>query len=160
MIKVHLSGTVDVVFDVDGSVGSGLTKAEHFLKLRVEVSKKKEKPKAVGGTKRKIKVCPVDGCPNQVKARGLCKKHGGKSCLVEGCATKVEARGLCMIMLMVLLPHFKGVSFTGPSAVRETYVLPLHCLQASPRDCHRVRLASHFVNGFACSSKSWLYIYS
>ena len=33
-------------------------------------------------------------------------------------------------------------------------------LQADPRDCHRMRLANHLVNGFACSSKSRLYIAS
>ena len=95
VINVHPSGTVDVVFDVDGGVGRRLTKAEHIYELRGEDSKKKEKPKAVGGKKRKINVCPVDSCPNQVVAKGLCGKHGGIPCSVEGCGTKVQARGLC-----------------------------------------------------------------
>ena len=84
--KLHSSGKVDVVYEINNTVGVFLTAKEHGLKLLPETKNGK-----VGGKK----VCSVDDCPNKVNARGLCKTHGGGPCSVEGCATKAHARGLC-----------------------------------------------------------------
>lgn len=48
--------------------------------------------------------CTVEGCNEDICARGLCRKHyvarmrlehADKVCIVEGCGCKVKARGLC-----------------------------------------------------------------
>ena len=90
VIHVHTEGTVDVVYDVDGTVGIFLTAAEHGLNKLPE----KEKPRGGGGKKKK-KVCSVEGCPNKVNARGLCANHYRKPCSIDGCTTKAVTRGLC-----------------------------------------------------------------
>ena len=92
VIHVHAEGNVDVVYDVDGTVGIFLTAAEHGLnKLPA-----KEKPRSGdGGGKKKKKVCSVEGCPNKVKARGRCRTHGAKPCSVDSCTSKAIARGVC-----------------------------------------------------------------
>ena len=79
VIKLHSAGEVDVVYEINNTVGVFLTAKEHGLKLVPE----------------KVKVCLVDHCSNQSEARGLCGKHGRRPCLIEGCATKAMARGLC-----------------------------------------------------------------
>eukprot|EP00729_Bicosta_minor_P006259 gene6259-biopygen16875 len=88
---VYTNGKVDVVYDADASFGYLLSEAEHGLN-KMWMPKKKGKG---GGGGKNAKVCSVDGCPNTVRARGLCGAHGGKPCSVEGCTTKAKARGLC-----------------------------------------------------------------
>ena len=78
VIHVHAEGKVDVMYDVDGTVGVFLAAAEHGLNKLPEGGEKK----------KKIKVCSVEGCPNKVNARGLCKNHGRKPCSIDGCTTK------------------------------------------------------------------------
>eukprot|EP00729_Bicosta_minor_P014999 gene14999-biopygen23154 len=87
---VYSSGKVDVVYDVDNSVGYLLSAAEHGLN-KMWMPKNKGK----GGGGKNAKVCSVGGCSNTVVARGLCSHHCRKPCSVEGCTTRVEARGLC-----------------------------------------------------------------
>ena len=84
VIHVHAEGKVDVVYDVDGTVGIFLTAAEHGLNKLVA----KEKPRGGGGKKKK-KVCSVEGCPNKVHRRGLCKTH----CKKDGCTTQARGHG-------------------------------------------------------------------
>ena len=55
VIHVHSAGTVDVVYDIDGSVGVSLTAEAHGLRLLPD-----EEKKAGGGAKKKV--CEVDGC--------------------------------------------------------------------------------------------------
>eukprot|EP00729_Bicosta_minor_P025247 gene25247-biopygen5745 len=87
---VYNSGKVDVVYDADNSVGYMLSEAEHGLN-KMWMPKKKGK----GGGGKDAKVCSVDGCSNNLFARGLCTTHYRKPCSVEGCTTKAMARGLC-----------------------------------------------------------------
>ena len=88
VVHVHIPGKVDVVYDIDGSVGIFLTVEEHGLKLLGD-----EEKKGRGG---KRKVCVVGGCPNEARRKGqLCIKHGGKPCSVDGCSAKALSRGLC-----------------------------------------------------------------
>lgn len=88
VIHVHSPGSVDAVYDVDGSVGIFLTAEEHGLKLLGDEEKK-------GEEKNKKKVCSVGGCANKVHGRGLCNGHRRKPCTVDGCSAKAVARGLC-----------------------------------------------------------------
>ena len=89
VIHVHSPGNVDVVYDIDGSVGIFLTAKEHGLKLLGDEEKK-------GGGGKKKKVCVVDGCSNEARRKGqLCQTHGGKPCSVDGCSTNARARGMC-----------------------------------------------------------------
>ena len=90
VVHVHSPGKVDVVYDIDGSVGIFLTTGKHGLKLLADEEKK-------GGGGKKKKVCMADGCSSiaTLKGRTLCVKHGGEPCTVDGCSTKAQARGLC-----------------------------------------------------------------
>ena len=45
--------------------------------------------------KRNATVCLVDGCPNNISARGLCWAHFRKPCSIEGCTSQAIARGFC-----------------------------------------------------------------
>ena len=101
VIHVHSGGKVDVVYDIDGSVGIILTANEHGLKAMGA-----EEKKGAGGKK---KVCVVDGCPNKARYNGqLCTKHGdkhgGKPCSVDGCTAKAQGRGLCGNCLREVAP--------------------------------------------------------
>eukprot|EP00729_Bicosta_minor_P032724 gene32724-biopygen2773 len=87
---VYNTGKVDVVYDADASVGYLLSEAKHGLN---KMWMPKKKGKGAGGMN--AKVCSVGGCPNTVKARGLCNTHCRKPCSVEGCTTKAIVRGLC-----------------------------------------------------------------
>ena len=87
VVHVHSAGKVDVVYDVDGSVGIFLMAKDHGLKLLGDEEKK-------GGGEKKKKVCLVGGCSSKVRARGLCSTHCRKPCSVGGCSTKAQARGL------------------------------------------------------------------
>ncbi|KAG7392177.1 hypothetical protein PHYPSEUDO_001900 [Phytophthora pseudosyringae] len=43
------------------------------------------------------KLCSEDGCKNQARAFGRCKRHGGsKRCSSPGCDKSVQSRGLCI----------------------------------------------------------------
>ena len=79
VIHVHSPSTVDVVYDIDGSVGICLTPNEHGLKL-------------LGAEE---KVCSVGSCFKNAFRRGLCESHRRKPCTVDGCTTKAAARGVC-----------------------------------------------------------------
>ena len=89
--KLHSSGKVDVMYEMNNTVGVFLTAKEHGLKLLPE--KEEGKEAVVGGGKKKV--CSVDDCSRKVFARGLCGTHYRKPCSAEGCATKAVARGLC-----------------------------------------------------------------
>ena len=56
VIKLHSSGKMDVVYEMNNTVGVFLTAKEHGLKLLPE----KEEGKVVGGGGGKKKVCSVD----------------------------------------------------------------------------------------------------
>ena len=87
VIHMHSSDTVDVKYDIDGSVGAFLTVKEHGLKLLGGEGKMRGKKK---------RVCVLDGCPHIADRKGqLCSKHGSSPCSVDGCSTKAHARGLC-----------------------------------------------------------------
>ena len=89
VVKVNMSGSVDVKYDIDGSGGIFLTVEQHGLKLLGDEEKKEG-----GGVKKKV--CVVGGCPSIAYYKGqLCTKHGGKPCSVDGCSTKAAARGVC-----------------------------------------------------------------
>ena len=82
VIHVHSAEIVNVVYDIDSSVGVFLTAKEHGLKLVGDEERG-------GGSK---KVCVVDGCPNLANFKGqLCKKHDGPPS--RGLCTKHGARG-------------------------------------------------------------------
>ena len=61
VIHVHSGGKVDVVYDIDGSVGIFLTANEHGLKVM--------------GAEDGGKPCSVDGCTAKAQGRGLCGKR-------------------------------------------------------------------------------------
>ena len=109
VLHVHSPGKVDVVYDVDGSIGLYLTREEHGLKVLLEE-------------------CVFDGCQNKsaadgIRTQGLCFQHGAYGCCtthaclsnaittrrkcnehdsetdawcsIEGCSSIVARRGLC-----------------------------------------------------------------
>ena len=77
VFKLHSSGKVDVVYEIDNTVGVFLTAKEHGLKLLPD--KKEEQP-----VKKKKK----DECHNKVHAKGLCGKHRSMQfCKFDGCTT-------------------------------------------------------------------------
>ena len=87
VIHVHSAGIVNVVYDIDSSVGV-------FINLLGDHVNEETKPETTGVKEKRR--CVVDGCPSKAYYKGqLCVKHGGKPCSVDGCTTKVMARGLC-----------------------------------------------------------------
>ena len=85
VIHVHSSGKVDVVYDIDGSVGTFLNSARSWRQTLLGRRLL---------TKNGTGLCPKHGA---ISMRGKCKKHDSRTvaCSAEGCSTTAIARRVC-----------------------------------------------------------------
>ena len=83
VIKLHLYGKVDVLYEMTNTVGVFLTAKEHGLKLLPEKHSNKTK-------------CSTAGCSSNADRKGLCVKHGSRGfCSAEGCDDGVYGHSVC-----------------------------------------------------------------
>jgi hypothetical protein len=119
VVKCHSTVEYGMVCEKDGTGGTLVTHEEHrLLPLEKGGGAAAAQKKPAGPKKR---MCTIEGCTKQFKARGACikhgafgmclirdcttmavnktqrcSKHGAKGlCTVPGCATNAKARGLC-----------------------------------------------------------------
>ena len=125
VIRTPSPDTVDVVYEIDGTVGEDLTAEGHGLRLLPDRNSDDGDGGEHGGSSaammpkgnasdvgdadadeededgdegeggKKTRMCSVDDCTKAIHGRGLCQSHGRKPCLVDGCSTNAVARGVC-----------------------------------------------------------------
>lgn len=97
-------------------------------------------------TKRKRRLCQVEGCDRTVKSQRLCQRHGAKprSCKVEGCVKQAQGSFLGMCKL-----HYKAStssslkeevkSITDIDSVSSDFKnAPMHQFESASRLCQEV----------------------
>ena len=139
--KLHSSGKVDVVYEINNTVGVFLTAKEHGLKLLPE--KEGGAGKVVGGGGKK-KVCSVEDCFNKSGSNIICSRHRAKPCSVEGCATRAKVRGLCN-------KHGANGKCVRPSCTGNAVKVGRHCWKHEPKlacaapGCYTPQILGKFV---------------